>query len=550
MDDRWRSLMESADEIELDWFTLDYLTDDGFGPDELRKIIEDVLTHPRSKVVPDNVSRADLSKYIEQLSTTFIRLKELWEKDGEEISDMYLNGKLHGTYFKAGSNTWKEDWQNLLELMDSARPKINISDRMDRFGTYMKNKGSKSAFEVPDLDFFKQMDAYIELAEKLSYLKPAFISESVTQVKANFEQQKRSANVLSYNDLLDITESGLVNDREGIISRKLSEKFPLALVDEFQDTDPVQYTIFRKIYFGRKRTGLFMIGDLKQAIYGFRGADIFTYLSARADVTEGQAYHLLHNYRSSKGMINGVNDLFTQSDNSFLLDKLEFRSASYPDDKSDKTYLTNRYGEKVNPLQFISLNEDEYSRKPDVSEDLYEVISNEILHLLSGDLLLDGTQVKEKDIAILVRQGKEGEAIQAALREKGVSSVLRSRSSVFKTKEAEELLRILSAVQKISYEPGIRAALATSLLGYTAEDLLQLNSDEQQWSDLILKLSEITERWEDSGIDAAMGQLLDTFRIIERLSKEKAAERRISNLYHLAEVLSKTAKEQKFDPRS
>lgn len=550
VDDRWRELMQSADTNDLDWFTLDYLTDDGFGPDDLRKVIEEVFKHPRSKVVPDQLSRVDLSIEIDRLRSTFERLKHLWEKDKDEISDMYLNGKLHGTYFKSGSNSWKEDWQNLLDLMESKVPKIKISDRMDRFGSYMRDKGSKSSFEVPDLGFFKQMDAYVELTEKLSFLKPAFISESIDEIKANFEQQKRSANVLTYNDLLDITESGLVNDQEALISKKLSEKYPLALVDEFQDTDPVQYTIFRKIYFGRKGTGLFMIGDPKQAIYGFRGADIFTYLTARADVSEDQTYHLLHNYRSNKGMIHGVNDLFSQADNSFLLQKLAFKSASYPEGKSDKTYLTKNSGEKINPLQFITLNDQEYSRKPDINQDIYEVISTEILHLLSGEFLLKGKKVKEKDIAILVRQGTEGEAIQSALREKGISSVLRSRSSVYKTKEAEELLRILSAIQKMSYEPGIRAALGSSLLGYSAEELLALNNDEQQWSDLIQRFSAIKEKWEIFGIDAAIGELFDAFKILERLSKEKAAERRISNLYHLSELLSKAVRDQKLDPKS
>ncbi|WP_020402824.1 exodeoxyribonuclease V subunit beta [Gracilimonas tropica] len=552
VDDFWREFMYSTDENELNWFILDYLGDTGFGPDELRNIIEETFTHPNSRIVPQISKKDDFEALLAKLKDQFEQLKQAWQKEGDQISDMYLNGKLSGQAFKKGSNSWKEDWQSLMDLLSSDQPKIAVTDRLARFGSYMKDKGSKKAFQVPDLNFFKEMDEYIALREQFSLIKPTFILDSTKQIKEAFEQRKRTSNVLTYNDLLERTELGLSNDQSGILSKKLSRKYPLALVDEFQDTDPVQYHILKKIYHGREETGLFMIGDPKQAIYGFRGADIFTYLSAKSDTHQGQSYHLLHNYRSNSRMIEGVNDLFSQAEDPFLLDreKLSFLAASYPEEKEEETYLTNSNGDVPNPLQFIALNEEYYSNKDDLGSDIVSVVCDEITELLSGNYQLGKQKVQQKDIAILVREGKEGETIQSALRERGISAVLRSRSSVFKTMEAEELLRILSAVQRMSYEGGIRAALATSLMGYTALDLLHLDENEREWSTLMAEFNEIKESWEQSGIEVALDELLYGFEIVERVANASAAERRISNLYHIIELLSKAARMQKLDPKS
>lgn len=549
VDDYWRSFIQSAEHNEKTWFILDYLTDIGFGPDELRSSVDAVLTHPRSKVVPENLNTADLQDSLENLNSVFSQLTTLWEKEGDIISDMYLNRKLHGNTFKKGKS-WEEDWENLIELISSERPQINISDRMHRFGMYMKDKGSKKDFEVPELEFFSAMDAYVEITNRLKLIKPAFIKESVSEIRDLFKKRKQKANVLSYNDLLEITEQGLRNDTNGYLTERIREKYPLALVDEFQDTDPIQYGIFRQIYHGHTSTGLFMIGDPKQAIYSFRGADIFTYLDAKEDTDDGQAYELIHNYRSNERMIEGVNSFFSIAEEPFLLNNLPFTSAQFPGSKEDLDYIINISGDKLNPLQFIDLSNEFYTNKTVLGNDIYDTVGSEIAELLSGNYSIEGKPIREKDIAILVREGREGEAIQSKLRELGINSVLRSRTSVFKTQEAEELFRILNAVQRISYEPGVRTALATSLLGFTAKDLIDLNEDGARWVDLIQLFVQIREIWEARGIEAALDELFLLFDVVTRLSEEKAAERRISNLLHISELLSKAEREHQLHDKA
>ncbi|MDR9418931.1 exodeoxyribonuclease V subunit beta [Gracilimonas sp.] len=549
VDDYWRSFIHKADEDELSWFILDYLTDIGFGPDELRKTVEEVFKHPQSTVLPDNITTDQFAESLEQLETTFLQLKDTWKREKDIISDMYLNKKLSGRTFKEGKK-WRQDWNNLLSLLDSEKPKIGVPERMERFGGYMKEKGSKKDFTVPDLNFFPLMDTYLELTNKLKFIKPAFIKESLAEIRIKFEEKKRAGNVLTYNDLLEITESGLEKDKSGDLARKLSKKYPTALVDEFQDTDPVQYGILKQIYYNRPETGLFMIGDPKQAIYGFRGADIFTYLTAKEDANKDQAYHLTENYRSHKNMIAGVNSLFTQNEDPFLLNKLSFNEVAPPSNKEEKKYIKSKLGGTTNSLQFIAMNENKYSNKGNIEADIYSILNNEITRLLSGECSLGGEPIRERDIAMLVRTGRQGEAIQDSLREIGISSVLRSRTSVFKTEEADELFKVLSSVQRISYEPGIRMALATSLLGYNAADLLQLNEQEREWTQIIEKLARVKHVWEEKGIESAIEVLFNLFEIRNRISKTKAAERKISNLLHLTELLTKTSREKRLNGKA
>jgi len=549
VDDYWRAFIQSAEKDDKKWFILDYLTDVGFGPDELKKSVDAVLTHPRSKVTPGNISTADLQDSLEGLEAAFKTLKAHWEKEGDIISDMYLNRKLSGTAFRKGKS-WEQDWKNLMELISAERPRVNIPDRMDRFGMYMKESGSKKDFIVPELDFFTAMDAYVEITGHLKLLKPAFIKESVEDIREQFRDRKRKANVLSYNDLLEITEEGIRNDKTGYLTGRIRENYPLALVDEFQDTDPIQYGIFRKIYYDHPETGLFMIGDPKQAIYSFRGADIFTYLSAKKDTDEGQAYKLLYNYRSNKRMIEGVNNLFSVAEKPFLLEGLSFQAAQFPESKDDLDYIKDNSGDTINPLQFIELSNDSYTNKTELNNGIYDIVSKEIAEMLSDNYTIKGKKIREKDIAVLVREGREGEAIQASLRELGISSVLRSRTSVFKTQEADELFRILNAILRISYEPGVRAALATSLLGFTAKDLIDLNEDGARWVQLIHLFIKIREVWEERGIEAAIDELFLLFNVMQRISEETIAERRISNLIHISELLSKAAREQQLHDKA
>jgi exodeoxyribonuclease V beta subunit len=548
VDDYWRSFIRQAGSNPNQLMLLDYLTDEGFGPDELKPVVAEIMNHPNSEVIPGNYNFERLYGLVDRLRDKFKEVKVFWEDEGETLEDIYRGDDLNrGIYRK---NTEQSDWLILREWLNNDSAKIWYSDRLEKFGTKISRSGKKSAPDIPELNISRAIDEFMEIADRLKILKVAFIQESIDHIKENFQQQKENSNLLTYSDLLILAEKGLSDDSSGKLAKRLSKKYPLALVDEFQDTDPTQYSIFKQIYYERPNAALFMIGDPKQAIYGFRGADIFTYLEAKKDSNDAQSYTLSENHRSNSRMIEGVNELFGQSDSPFLIDGFSYNPAQFPSQKEDIPYLKRKAGEAVNPLQAILIDEVEYTSKGALEEDIYIAVCNEVMDLLSGEYTLNGREVEEKDIAILVRKGFQGEEIQQMLRGKGLKSVLKSRTSVFQTREADELLLVLKSIQKISNESGIRAALSTELLGYTAAEIYRLLEDEQEWSALIQQFVQLKEIWDNHGIEAALERLLQVFGVLGRLSAFKDAERRITNLMHISELLGKAQRQQRLQGKT
>lgn len=548
VDSYWRAFIQDAETDSDTYFVLDYLTDINFGPDELRLILDRILSHPYAEIVPAGLKISELANQATALKDIFMEVQHCWKKEKEAFQELYFSGWLSGTYYKKDKH--QEDWDNFVNWVEGEKVSINYSERLKKFGEKIHTSGKKKSPDIPEFELCKQVEAYMMLADELKLLKPAFIQNSIQTVQADFENLKEDLNVLTYNDLLETVEQGLENDTSGRLSTLLSEKYPLALVDEFQDTDPIQYGIFRRIYGNRKDKALFMIGDPKQAIYGFRGADIFTYLEAKSDADEQQSYHLDYNYRSNSRMIEGVNEVFNSSNSPFLIKNLNYHSISFPASKTDDEYVYRANDEAVTPFQVITIEDETLTKKPDFNEQIYHDVTNEIIELLSGEYKLNDREVQEKDIAVLVRKGIQGEEIQARLREKGIKSVLRSRTSVFSTQEASELFILLKAIQKSGYEPGIRAALSTELLGYKATDFQHLLNNEQEWSLVVEKFLKLKDDWEKKGIAATIEQIMKLFKVQQNLISQKNAERRFTNLIHLSELLEKSEREHKIEGKT
>ncbi len=548
VDEYWRTFIHKAESDSDQLILLDYLTDDGFGPDELKAVVLEVMNQTDSEVIPANYNQKRLYDLVSQLTKKFKEIKYYWEEEGETLEDIYRGDDLNRGIYRKSSQ--ESDWLIFKEWLSNEKAKIWYSDRLEKFGTKISRSGKKSAPDIPELNISKAIDEFMEIADRLKMLKVAFIQESIHQIKDDFEQHKEKSNLITYSDLLELVDKGLKADASGKLAERLSAKYPLALVDEFQDTDPIQYSILKQIYYKRPNAALFMIGDPKQAIYGFRGADIFTYLEAKKDSDDAQSYTLSENHRSNSKMIQGVNELFGQSDSPFLIDGFAFKPAQFPSQKEDSPYIKKKSGAVVNPLQAVKLDEQEYTSKGALEDDIYTAVCNEVLELLSGEYALNDRKVEEKDIAILIRKGFQGEKIQQILREKGLKSVLKSRTSVFETREAVELQLVLKAIRKISNEAGIRAALSTELLGYTAGDIYVLLQNEQKWTGIVQQFVQLKEIWDSQGIEAAFEHLLQEFKVLERLSVFKDSERRITNLMHLSELLAKAQREHRLQGKA
>ena len=409
-----------------------------------------------------------------------------------------------------------------------------LCDKLERFSqTTLVAKTTKGT--PPEHLLFVAVD---ELLAQTLDIRARVLIEALTEVRERIQQAKQRQQLLAFDDLL----SGLAQALEGptgeLLAERIRELYPVAMIDEFQDTDPQQYRIFSRLYVGQASCGLYLIGDPKQAIYGFRGADIFTYIQAKAQVAAH--YTLETNFRSTQALVDGVNGLFAQSSAPFVYDQAipfePVRARGKPDG------FTLR-GEPVPPLPWCAPNGDEPMASGAYRQRLAAACAAQIHQWLTcGEARLGDEPLQPGDIAILVRTGTEAAAVRRALRQLGIGSVyLSNRDSVLASQEAQDLLRLLEACLAPSDEIKVRSVMATALLGWSAAQLAALNQDELRWEALVEQFRDCARLWQKQGVLPMVRHFLFHHQIPARLLSEPEGERRLTDLLHVAELLQQAA---------
>ncbi len=382
---------------------------------------------------------------------------------------------------------------------------------------------------------------------------------AAAQVAARLQQLKLQSGSFGFADMLNRLDAALDPDLQGDKARRLRKRiltqYPVALIDEFQDTSPVQLRIFDRLYRiaddDPKRL-LLLIGDPKQAIYGFRGADIYSYLRARG-ATAGRHHVLGTNHRSTPALVRAVNAMFQSAetrdgDGAFL-----FRQA---DGASPLPFIT--VGAKGRPERLVgaqgglaaaTLVFDEPLRKAGDCRTLFAALCAERIVGLLNDPQVGFEQVGEPfrrlqpaHIAVLVRNRVEAAAVRDAMHRRGLASVyLSDQDSVFQTAEAAELLRLLQAVAAPRDLRLARAALASGLLDLSLPALVALAGNDAAFDRQCERLQDLNAVWRGQGVLAMLRQALHRFELPARWlgAADPAAqgERRLTNVLHLAELL-------------
>src|SRR5690606_4976321 len=176
------------------------------------------------------------------------------------------------------------------------------------------------------------------LAEPLT-LNDLMITRAMAEIREAVSREKRRRGELGFDDMLSRLDAALCSENGEALAAAIRTRFPVAMIDEFQDTDPQQYRIFRRIWRQQPGTALLLIGDPKQAIYAFRGADIFTYMKARSEVDEH--YTLDTNWRSSPGMVESVNALFSRMDTAFMFREIPFQPVKFAEKNASLRFEFN-----------------------------------------------------------------------------------------------------------------------------------------------------------------------------------------------------------------
>ncbi|MDH5298882.1 MAG: exodeoxyribonuclease V subunit beta, partial [Desulfobulbaceae bacterium] len=472
-----------------------------------------------------------------------VALMEIWREEREGIVTLLGDKGLSSA--KDNYNPANvEAWSTALDRFAADRHAPLPLPALQKFSAGALSQATKKNKATPQHLFF---DLAERLLATLEQAHQALRREVIEYAVAELPVRKREQGVLTFDDLLINVRQGLRGPAGAEMAARLCKRFPAALIDEFQDTDPVQFAIFNRIYPRAQNTAMFLIGDPKQAIYSFRGADIFTYLAAAAGTDN--RYTLETNYRSEPELIAALNHLFSLhagARSPFVFPQISYLPVQ-PGDK-EQTFL--RMDDGLAPLTLWHF--DEASSRDEAKERIARSLAFEIGRLLlagrTGEAMVGEKPLVAADLAVLVRSHRDGEIVRNALQESNIRAVIYSQDSVFAAKDGWELQLILSAAHDPWDQRRLKSALASSLLGWDAAGLIRLEEDEQLWEEIIDRFTTYQRLWREQGFATMLRELLQREGVKERLAAERDGERRLTNLRHLMELLQGAVHDQGLGP--
>ncbi len=537
----------------LDPLFLKYLKKRNFVPESLMSKFSRLLSRPDIELIP---AEAEFKDVFDEYRALTCRIRTYISCNGTELEDYIKNSPEINkqSYRKNLVAKWLEQTARQL-----SHPDGNIVFDMHEKGdpiykftlTRLKEK-LKPGHDLPDHEFFN-------LCQKLFELNKAFEKNILSlelsyfeYLKKGLEKNREKLGIVFFNDLINNLARALRGRDGQALAAVIREKYRAALIDEFQDTDQTQYSIFSKLFTGRKN--LFcMIGDPKQAIYGFRGGDIFAYLRAVGDCRK--VYTLNKNYRSDSLLVQAVNAIFQNRSNPFMYEKIGFYPVTTPESSGRQPKESKAEKEKSG-LTFIFLNQE--TMTPDLDrngfitkawamENIPLIIAGDMAELLGSDTLSGGKKLAPADIAVIVRKNDQAKKINRALELYNIPSHIHSNDSVFESREAGDITVLLHAVLEPDNTGYVRAALLTGIFDFSGNDLDDLDQEEgafAAWQQRFLSYHNI---WQDHGFIRLIQHI---FHSDKAFSKEniEPGERALTNYYHLIELLHYAESDNGFSP--
>lgn len=476
------------------------------------------------------------------------RAASLWAAERDAIIRALLQPGLHKAIFS--EKKLRETYLPLCECLATC----DVFDLPNAFSDLTPerladrtNKGyttPRHAFFEDCADLHQAADTLREAFDQQVY---QFSHELLAYARCELARRAEAQGRMGFEDLLLRVYDALRGEHGPALIEVVREQYRAALIDEFQDTDPVQLEVFRRIYAGAsEQLPLFLIGDPKQAIYAFRGADIFAYLSA-ARRTVDRVYSLAINRRSDPSLVRAVQAIFARAAQPFVFSDIAYHHVSAAPQAVDQL------AGPALELLFVPRGKEPSAQLGKLEiESIPARIAAEITQLLgaSSAAELDGRPIEPRHIAVLCRTNAQALAVQAALREVRVPAVLDGDASVFDSPMAEELGRWLWAMVEPADSARVRAALATRGLAVSADTLLELDRDQHAWDEYVARFQELQQLWQTRGFMRALHALCDAFDVAENLLALPDGERRYTDLWHLAELLHEQALSTRKGPRA
>ncbi|ALM87238.1 exodeoxyribonuclease V subunit beta [Bordetella sp. N] len=493
--------------------------------------------------------------------------------DGRKFQPRYYNGWLDAL------QTWCEDCDSLLPVLSDT-----AWQRLSREGMDEAWKGA-----APEHPACVALEQLREQVLALPAARNDILKHAAAWMRQRYAQEQARRAQMDFDDLLGQLDRALAGPNGAVLATAMRQQFPVALIDEFQDTDPVQYRIFDAVYrLAENPTdcALILIGDPKQAIYGFRGADIYTYLRARAAV-DGRLYALKTNYRSTHGMVAAANHCFEvaerhpDGDGAFLFrtprgNPVPFTGA-LAKGRADRLVIEDADAPALTAWWLAGGEDGAPVGIGAYREQMAAACAGEIARLMTlgqqgragfaaaadtpGVATPDAARfggtpatagaalrpLRPADMAVLVNSGREARVIRKALAQRGVRSVyLSENQSVYLSPQAADIEHWLRACAEPDDPRLLRAALATPTLGLSWAALDSLNSDEWEWDRRVDQFRGYGRDWRMLGVLPMLRRLLDDFDVPARQRAggtvaATAGERALTDLLHIAELLQQAS---------
>ena len=574
--DLWTRLLADEDEAFREWLAA------GVGrrrwqfePDALFDLIDRYLGADETMPVlpePESASTSASARALcDAVDAAWLRFAESWRARSEAVTALLLDPKVGFKLTSYKPDSIREKW--IPELAALCQAVERAASPAERAGIeapdFVKNltregvaKGVKKDFPAPEDPFFAVCS---ELARATKALGDAFDERAlalrrrfVVAVRKADRKRRDEQHVLYFDDLLSQLRDALAAPGSDRLCESLRARYRFALIDEFQDTDAVQYEIFERVWHAdavrKAGGGLVLIGDPKQAIYSFRGADIHTYLAARG--AAGSAVHSLAvNYRSDPAVVGAVNALFGATRDAFALGEIDFRPvtpAAIAERPRFDAPARFRAGLRVSLLSRRAAA----AASPEAGDEesaialrfartrWMQALARDVAELLESGATIGGRRIAPSDIAILARRKLELDAARRALEGLGIACVSRGEGNVFESREAWELSSVLAAWLHPGDLGRLRAALSSGAHGFDARALAAEGDDSPELSALAERFAEYGRLWSQSGF----GRAFETWRaregVTERLLAYQDGDRRLTNWLHLAELLARVASER------
>ncbi len=548
-DDFWRLFMHENSSSESGRYLISKMASMASSPEELiggngiKPLLDKRYAEAEGEVMDDP------KEYLQELIDLKAELKKMWDAERSEILDILRNCDV------SRYQTHIDKRITSLELFFSDKTfSIDAPDKLEMWTSdylYDDSKLKKKGAPVPKHDFFDLTAQFEKKMGEMKRVETTLLKNAFEDISERRRKLSAESETNSYNDLLvNIRNSLLHEDYGHELAEKLKQRYPIALVDEFQDTDPIQYEIFNAIYPKENTTSsLMMIGDPKQAIYAFRGADLHTYFRAKNDGVDSE-YTLMKNYRSTEDYIKSVNELFETERGPFIEEEIEYvPSEAGQDDHNDALVLD---GERESALTFVTRHgvQGSKSRATDFTFDQTVRKIGEILSLAEkGKAFIGDEPVRAGDIAILISRHKDAKSLKRRLKKIGIDAVTKTDQTIFETLEATRLEMLMSAVLNPVNSKAINAFLLSGFLGLNLNDLHELTEDDGEYQDLSDELQELQAIWYRRGFYAMFYELIHRRNRLKNLAQLDGAERVITNLYHLAELCAEEERESEIGPR-